>query len=623
LVQQFTVPKNESELRIIQDRLYSNTLETIERGEKPRYKNLKEIIFNETNIVTAIHKIKSNKGSETAGTDKKIMSIDVLNKNYGEVIQTIMDKVENYKPELIRRVYIEKVGKKEKRPLGIPSIYDRIIQQCILQILEPICEAQFFEHSYGFRPMRESCMAIGRVDYILFQTDCRWVIEGDIKGFFDNVNHRILIKELWNIGIHDKRILMIIKAMLGAGIVNVCENNKLGTPQGGILSPLLANIYLNKFDNFITKQWEEKKTKINYARNDNRIYALRFRSNLKPMYLVRYADDWVILTNTRENAEKIKYKIKEYLRDDLNLELSEEKTKITNAVQKHINFLGYSIGLRQSIKGVKGYVNYSKPDEKKLNIKIKKLAKEIKNINKQSNKDEVVRQITLINSIIRGIVNYYENATMVNKIMHKYSMYLRCMAFRRLKRKSFNPMWVEANKVDNLKTIHEEYKTKIPTVSYKDLLIGVTDIYFIRWNKSTLKIQHETPYTQAGRGTYFKRTTRKRNLSRTNLSLNNDYLKWITLKKTKFYNFEYFMNREYAFNRDKGKCRTCGKFLNDNKVHIHHIIRKLQPNMINKVRNLMSVCIRCHNLIHNNESKPTDINDATWKKITKYRNKLN
>ena len=153
-------------------------------------------------------------------------------------------------------------------------------------------------------------------------TDCRWAIEGDIKGFFDNVNHNKLIKCLWNIGIHDRRILMMIKQMLKAGVMGETRVSDLGTPQGGILSPLLANVYLNKFDWYVHKQWNGKKTRKEYRRDDHRIYALRKRSNLKPMYLIRYADDWIILTNSKRNAEKIKYQMKEYLKDKLSLELS-------------------------------------------------------------------------------------------------------------------------------------------------------------------------------------------------------------------------------------------------------------------------------------------------------------
>lgn len=620
MVQQFAVPNNETELRGIQDRLYRIAKTNHDNGLRSKFKGLKEVMFCETNIVTAIHQIKSNKGSMTAGIDKQTID-DILQLDYQIIINKIKEYTSSYRSRNIRRVWIDKPGKTEKRPLGIPTILDRIVQQCVKQILEPICEAQFYKYSFGFRPMREANMAISRIEYIGFHTECRWAIEGDIKGFFDNVNHNILLKELWNIGIHDRRVLMIIKEMLKAGIMNTVKRNDLGTPQGGILSPLLANVYLNKFDWYVDKQWQGKKTRTNYARDDHRIYALRKRSNLKPMYLIRYADDWVIMTDSKENAEKIKYKMSIFLKDSLKLKLSDEKTKITNMKKKPIGFLGFKIGLRKSKKGVKGYVNYSKPDVKRLELKIKKLEKEIYYLKTYDNVEETVRQITNINSIIRGILNYYSNATMVNKVFHKYSRIIRYKCFKKLKRGGHNPKWIEAYKSDNLMTIHENYTCKIPTIKYKELLIGVTDFLFVRWEDCKQKRQDETPYTSKGRKIYFERTNKKRGLARIGLDLNMDYLKWLTLNKGKLYNFEYFMNREYTFIRDKGKCKICGINLHENIVHIHHISKILPLNKINKVRNLVSLCLNCHKSIHG-EIKSNKYSEKEIKKIEKYKERL-
>lgn len=120
----------------------------------------------------------------------------------------------------MRRVWIPKPGKQEKRPLGIPSVVDRIVQEFIRLVIEPICEAKFFEHSYGFRPMRSTQQALERLCDVVHNTGYHWIIEGDISKFFDKVNHKILLNKLWNIGILDKRLLMVIKQMLKAGIMN-------------------------------------------------------------------------------------------------------------------------------------------------------------------------------------------------------------------------------------------------------------------------------------------------------------------------------------------------------------------------------------------------------------------
>ena len=135
---------------------------------------------------------------------------------------------------------------------------------------------------------------------------------------------------MWNIGIRDKRVLSIIKQMLKAGVMEECSRSELGTPQGGIISPLLANIYLNRFDNYMTGDFERKKLRKTYSRRDGEITSMRNHSNLKTCYYVRYADDWVILTDSKRDAERLKYKAKRYLKDTLKLDLSEEKTLITN-----------------------------------------------------------------------------------------------------------------------------------------------------------------------------------------------------------------------------------------------------------------------------------------------------
>ena len=141
---------------------------------------------------------------------------DLLKMSYDDVIQLIQQAFQDYHPTPVRRVWIEKPGKKEKRPLGIPSIVDRIIQELVRMVIEPILEAQFFDHSYGFRPMRDATHAIARVQYILWQSRCTYAVEGDIKGFFDHMNHNLLLKKLWEMGIRDKRLLMLIKKMLKA-----------------------------------------------------------------------------------------------------------------------------------------------------------------------------------------------------------------------------------------------------------------------------------------------------------------------------------------------------------------------------------------------------------------------
>ena len=206
MAQKFDYPKSESEFRAIQDEMYAMSKKAIELKTRPIFKGLMEIIVSETVIITAIHNIKSNKGSKTPGTDGEVIT-KYLQNEYARTIKMIRDYANNYEPALIRREWIPKPGKKELRPLGIPVIINRIFEECIRLTIEPIMEAQFFEHSYGFRPMRSTEQALGRLTSLVHQTGYHWVVEGDISKYFDTVNHRRLLNRYLEMGIRDRKII--------------------------------------------------------------------------------------------------------------------------------------------------------------------------------------------------------------------------------------------------------------------------------------------------------------------------------------------------------------------------------------------------------------------------------
>ena len=224
---------------------FQETLDVLYKQSKDGriFNNLLEIILREENILLAYRNIKNNHGSKTAGHDGKTIKY-LEEMSPVELITLVRRKLANYNPGKVRRVYIPKANGK-LRPLGIPTITDRIIQQCIYQVLEPICEAKFYKHSYGFRPLRSTKSAIARFYFLANLVNLHYVVDVDIKGFFDNINHGKLLKQIWTLGIRDKRLICIISKMLKAEIEGEGIQSK-GTPQGGILSPLLANIVLNQ-----------------------------------------------------------------------------------------------------------------------------------------------------------------------------------------------------------------------------------------------------------------------------------------------------------------------------------------------------------------------------------------
>lgn len=619
MAQQFDYPKTDTDLRKTSDELYQSAKSAFDEGKRPTFKGIIEIMSAEATIVTAIHNIKSNKGSYTPGTDKRNMKY-YLSKPYEWVIQDIQQAFTDYQPQKIRRVYIDKPGKIEKRPLGIPSIRDRIVQECMRIVLEPILEAQFFGHSYGFRPMRDTHMASYRISNLVHLTGYYWVVEGDISKCFDKIDHSILLKRLFHMGIKDRRVLQIIKTMLKAGVAGECDVNEYGTPQGGILSPLLANVYMDIMDEWVSSQWERKKTKTAYTRYDIKITALRERSNLIPGYLVRYADDFVIITDSRLHAELWKQKIQEFLQKEMRLTLSLEKTAITDVRKNHIHFLGYEYKVVRG-KSRTGYITRTRPDRERLKLKVDSIAKAIKEIPPETSREQAILQINLINSQIRGLINYYENCTRISNVMDKHAHRLQRVGKKRLKQ--YNGIWVQANKTRNLMHVHSQYKTKIPAIKFRDIYIGFTSLSFCRWNKPFAKIQDETPYNDAGRVKYLIRTKKTRQNARLDEAMSERLSTTASMRLAKStLNFEFVMNRAYALNRDRFKCRACGRWLYEGTLYTHQINPHLPLDKVNKVSNLASMHQLCFHLVHDLSTDISHIDSKTRWKIKHFREQL-
>ena len=270
------------------------------KGEK--FESLMNVIFARDNILLAYRNIKRNGGSVTPGTDGLTMC-DVEKYTPEELIKKVRNITKNYSPRTVRRKEIPKLNDPSKtRPLGIPCIWDRLIQQCVLQILEPICEAKFSNNSYGFRPNRSCENAVASCYKLMQLSHLSYVVEFDVKGFFDNVDHSKLIKQIWALGIQDKKLIYMIKSMLKAQIQledGTMVTPDKGTPQGGIISPLLANIVLNELDWWVDSQWQNNPVIDNYkacynkkgVQDKSHGYRGMRSTKLKEMYIVRYADD--------------------------------------------------------------------------------------------------------------------------------------------------------------------------------------------------------------------------------------------------------------------------------------------------------------------------------------------
>ena len=345
--------------------------------------SLIEEILSIENLNEAIKRVKANKGA--SGIDK--MSVDKLepyfNEHRKEIIESIMNKT--YRPQPVRRVYIPKSNGK-LRPLGIPTVVDRVIQQAIAQRLVPIYENVFSDYSYGFRPNRDCHTAIGKVLEYLNQ-GFEWVIDLDIEKYFDTVNHDKLISILRE-QVNDSHTVHLIRKFLQAGVMDngLVSSTTIGVPQGGPLSPILSNIYLDKFD----KELESR-----------------------GLHFVRYADDCNIFVRTDVSAERVMKSVTSWLERKLFLKVSATKTKITRPTNS--NFLGFTF-----------HKNSDKWQCKPGNDRKVKLYEKIKLVLKR--KHAVSRPLastfTKLNQIIRGWINYFRIGSM-KQFIEDFGRWLR------------------------------------------------------------------------------------------------------------------------------------------------------------------------------------------------------
>ena len=570
------------------DNLYSKS----RNGEI--FQNLMPLILSRENILLAYRNIKSNGGSKTRGTDKVV--IDGIGRlsaeEYVEKLRYIVaGSKHGYRPKAVRRKEIPKPNGK-LRPLGIPCMWDRLVQQCIKQILEPICEAKFSENSYGFRPLRSVEHAIQRIYQLMQRANLHYVVEFDIKGFFDNVDHSKLIKQIWSLGIRDKHLLYVIKQILKAPIKmpdGEIQHPKKGTPQGGIISPLLANIVLNELDHWIDSQWIEHPIteKYSYKVNSNgskdlgHAYRAMKTTGLKEMYIVRYADDFRILCRTKSEAERIRIAVSKWLWERLRLEVSPEKTRIVNVKKKYSEFLGFKIKVHP--KGRKWTLE-SHVCDKALCRQKEALIEQAKKVAKPPQHSTESYEIHLYNAKVVGAQSYYKIATHINldfnglnlAVMRVFTNRLRTQKCNRLRRKGRPLTKAEIGLYGNT-----------PMMRY---VAGSDEpIYPIGF------VQHKPPWTKKRKANLYTAEGRKE--IHDNLRINTSLMVQM-MKSSGKNSTEYSDNRISLYSAQWGKCGITGiEFQCLEDIHCHHKLPK-QYGGTDRYDNLVLLLPQVHRLIH-------------------------
>lgn len=560
----------------------------------------------------AYQHLYSNKGAGTKGVT------DDTADGFSEIyIENIIEALKNemYQPKPVRRTYIKKSNGK-MRPLGLPVFTDKLIQEAIRMILEAIYEPIFSDYSHGFRPARSCHTALAQIKKEF--TGARWFIEGDIKGCFDNINHAVLV-EIINQKIKDARFLKLIRSFLKAGYMEDWKYHETysGCPQGGIISPILANIYLNELDRHVMKIKKEfdVATKARYTPEYTKLVGLRQRLHNKiknsngiereklieeyktataqmlklpakqcddkKIKYVRYADDFLIAVNgNRQDCEKIKQELTEFISTTLKMELSQEKTLITHS-NTPARFLGYDVRVRrdQQIKPKGKFKTRSMNNKVELSIPFKDRIEKFlfsNGIVKQrsdNGKLEPIHRpqllnrtdleiVTIYNAELRGICNYYGLASNFNKLIYfNYLMEYSC-----------------------LKTLAGKHRSKVSKirVMYKD---GTGKWAIPYETKTGIKKMYFANYADC-KGKKFTDI-----VPQTAKNYSHDVTTLESRLKAKI-------------------CEVCGCTEND-RYEIHHVnkVKNLKGKsewekiMIAKRRKTIVVCHKCHMAIHHGEKK--------------------
>jgi RNA-directed DNA polymerase len=373
-------------------------------GEDPsrRFGDLFNLVYDPAFLVHAWERVSTNKGARTAGIDKATAAMVETWVGVGAFLDQIRDSLKSgeFRPVEVRQVKIPKGSSGKFRKLGIPTIADRVVQASLKAVLEPIFEADFKPCSYGFRPNRRAQDAIAEIHHSTSgRNSYLWVLEADIRACFDEISHTALMNRL-RVRIKDKRICALVKAFLKSGVFTELgdrEDTITGTPQGGILSPLLANIALSALDDHFDQQWRRE-----MATPGQRL--TRKRHGKASWRLVRYCDDFVLLVaGDRHHAEELRAEVQAVLAP-LGLRLAPEKTRVVH-IDEGLTFLGFDIRRLRKRGTVKQYV-YTKPSKKAIQS-IKDKVK-VKTYRSTRHKD-LDEQIRSLNRSLRGWANYFRH----------------------------------------------------------------------------------------------------------------------------------------------------------------------------------------------------------------------
>jgi RNA-directed DNA polymerase len=516
-----------------------------------RFFDLYHLLYDADWLRLAHDHVAGNAGSVTAGCDGIVMRTwdDDLESNQAQLAQEL--KAETFEPHPVRRVYIPKAHGKT-RPLGIPSIKDRIVQEALRMILEPIFEADFSQYSFGLRPTRRTMDAARYLQWSITERKrFFWVIEGDISSYFDTIHHLKLLRLVAR-RIKDKKILRLIWKFLRAGVMEkkTFHETTLGTPQGGIISPLLANIYLHELDRYMARHTALTKGQ----------RQVRRQAGKGHFTYVRYADDFVVLGNGRRSEiEAMREELRQFLGQTLRLSLSMEKTRITH-VNDGFKFLGFWLQRCRGSQGMTTKILIPQEAMEKMRARL------AQTLAPGTTNDSLDTKILALSRIIGGWCRYYQYTSQAST------------QFDKLDNELFWPMahW-----------IGRKYRISMPVVLQRYHRDGA---FYSGERRLTMPTDFKS---QAYRQQFFKPNpylVRERRLDREELPAETYWTGYETRPGAADL-------RLIIMERDGYVCQRCGATLTPSSGELDHIrpVRRFKRAIDANVEwNLWTLCTRCH-----------------------------
>lgn len=544
------------------------------------------MVYEINNVSLALRQLSKSSGRMAKGHDGT--NYQTLEKySIYELSEIVKDRLLNKKMDYVRRTYIPKGNKKDrkKRPLGICSIWDKLVEKCIQLVLDPFCETKFVDSSFGFREQVSTHNALAKV-----KNQCQtmpFVLSIDLQDYFGTIDPDITYRELWHIGIRDQVILNYIYQFVKKGYYeDSCKvENPLGAPQGSILGPLISNIYLHRFDVWLRDQgdhWHDESVKKfhNYTHKRRNMEV----TNLKIGIHVRYADDILVLCKDKGDAEKFRYSITKYLTQNMKLIINEDKTKIYDLSKERMKYLGYVFYVfKQDTKNVKKKGKYmvantlhpNKADE--IVDKCRELLKKIKN-------KTCFETVHDWNAYVIGIHNYYKGMTHF------------CECFDKIGWRIFKLFYHTMNKKIKFTTDHS-YKNNFMEGVYSSWgkegyycfeTYPVIQINWANWDSTLIsgdksKVLRENPYS-------YGEKKHKPGVSLADVEYLVNTSKYIK-------NSRLAMFRVSKYSSVKGVSYLSGEYVSVEDYHCHHIVPKNKGGT-NDFDNLCVLSETEHILLH-------------------------